>query len=147
MREHCWTLSSVLWAILVTMPNKWYESVLQQLVPDCVFKKNWIHHLVWHTLYTGIRYIFLATVCKRQTTLTSCPLQVGLDYSNPYLSPFREFQRWKHHPFVSRTLEGGHRIAYGARALNEGGLQVRMHFDNCHEPWLQNFTINLPFTR
>uniref|UniRef100_A0A7N6FET7 Electron transfer flavoprotein-ubiquinone oxidoreductase n=1 Tax=Anabas testudineus TaxID=64144 RepID=A0A7N6FET7_ANATE len=48
---------------------------------------------------------------------------VGLDYTNPYLSPFREFQRWKHHPFVARTLEGGHRIAYGARALNEGGLQ------------------------
>lgn len=50
--------------------------------------------------------------------------QVGLDYTNPYLSPFREFQRWKHHPFVAPTLEGGHRIAYGARALNEGGLQV-----------------------
>uniref|UniRef100_A0AAX7V4C0 Electron transfer flavoprotein-ubiquinone oxidoreductase n=1 Tax=Astatotilapia calliptera TaxID=8154 RepID=A0AAX7V4C0_ASTCA len=48
---------------------------------------------------------------------------VGLDYTNPYLSPFREFQRWKHHPFVAPTLEGGQRIAYGARALNEGGCQ------------------------
>ncbi|CAL8354668.1 unnamed protein product [Merluccius merluccius] len=48
---------------------------------------------------------------------------VGLDYSNPYLSPFREFQRWKHHPFVAATLEGGERIGYGARALNEGGVQ------------------------
>lgn len=48
---------------------------------------------------------------------------IGLDYTNPYLSPFREFQRWKHHPFVAPTLEGGHRIAYGARALNEGGIQ------------------------
>ncbi|XP_049898431.1 electron transfer flavoprotein-ubiquinone oxidoreductase, mitochondrial [Epinephelus moara] len=48
---------------------------------------------------------------------------IGLDYTNPYLSPFREFQRWKHHPFVAPTLEGGNRIAYGARALNEGGLQ------------------------
>uniref|UniRef100_A0A667ZYM7 Electron transfer flavoprotein-ubiquinone oxidoreductase n=1 Tax=Myripristis murdjan TaxID=586833 RepID=A0A667ZYM7_9TELE len=48
---------------------------------------------------------------------------VGLDYTNPYLSPFREFQRWKHHPFVAPTLEGGNRIAYGARALNEGGIQ------------------------
>ncbi|CAG04642.1 unnamed protein product, partial [Tetraodon nigroviridis] len=48
---------------------------------------------------------------------------VGLDYNNPYLSPFREFQRWKHHPFVAPTLEGGQRIAYGARALNEGGIQ------------------------
>ncbi|XP_030624613.1 electron transfer flavoprotein-ubiquinone oxidoreductase, mitochondrial isoform X1 [Chanos chanos] len=48
---------------------------------------------------------------------------VGLDYTNPYLSPFREFQRWKHHPSVACTLEGGNRIAYGARALNEGGFQ------------------------
>lgn len=52
------------------------------------------------------------------------PPQVGLDYTNPYLSPFKEFQRWKHHPFVAATLEGGQRIAYGARALNEGGFQV-----------------------
>ncbi|XP_040188282.1 electron transfer flavoprotein-ubiquinone oxidoreductase, mitochondrial [Rana temporaria] len=48
---------------------------------------------------------------------------VGLDYQNPYLNPFREFQRWKHHPSVAPTLEGGTRIAYGARALNEGGFQ------------------------
>ncbi|XP_004868618.1 electron transfer flavoprotein-ubiquinone oxidoreductase, mitochondrial isoform X2 [Heterocephalus glaber] len=49
--------------------------------------------------------------------------EVGLDYQNPYLSPFREFQRWKHHPSIQPTLEGGKRIAYGARALNEGGFQ------------------------
>lgn len=54
----------------------------------------------------------------------SVSFQVGLDYTNPYLSPFREFQRWKHHPFVAPTFEGGQRIAYGARALNEGGFQV-----------------------
>ncbi|XP_076468035.1 electron transfer flavoprotein-ubiquinone oxidoreductase, mitochondrial-like [Babylonia areolata] len=48
---------------------------------------------------------------------------VGLDYSNPYLSPFQEFQRFKHHPSVEPLLRSGKRIAYGARALNEGGLQ------------------------
>ena len=48
---------------------------------------------------------------------------VGLDYQNPYLNPFEEFQRFKHHPSVKPVLEGGRRIAYGARALNEGGLQ------------------------
>lgn len=48
---------------------------------------------------------------------------VGLDYENPYLSPFEEFQRFKTHPEIRKTLEGGRRIAYGARALNEGGLQ------------------------
>lgn len=48
---------------------------------------------------------------------------VGLDYSNPYLSPFEEFQRLKTHPKIRQMLEGGKRIAYGARALNEGGIQ------------------------
>jgi electron-transferring-flavoprotein dehydrogenase len=48
---------------------------------------------------------------------------VGLDYENPYLSPFDEFQRFKTHPSIRPTFEGGRRIAYGARALNEGGLQ------------------------
>ena len=48
---------------------------------------------------------------------------IALDYQNPYLSPFDEFQRYKTHPDISRHLKGGKRIAYGARALNEGGLQ------------------------
>ena len=48
---------------------------------------------------------------------------VGLDYSNPHLSPFDEFQRFKTHPAIRPTFEGGRRIAYGARALNEGGFQ------------------------
>jgi electron-transferring-flavoprotein dehydrogenase len=48
---------------------------------------------------------------------------VGLDYANPFLSPFEEFQRFKQHPAIRPTLEGGRRIAYGARSLNEGGWQ------------------------
>ena len=47
----------------------------------------------------------------------------GLDYKNPHLSPFEEFQRFKTHPVMRPTFEGGRRIAYGARALNEGGFQ------------------------
>ncbi len=50
-------------------------------------------------------------------------LIVALNYRNPHLSPFEEFQRWKTHPKVRRYLEGGKRIAYGARAVNKGGLQ------------------------
>jgi electron-transferring-flavoprotein dehydrogenase len=50
-------------------------------------------------------------------------LIVALSYSNPHLSPFHEFQRWKHHPKILQYLEGGKRIAYGARAVNKGGLQ------------------------
>ncbi len=49
---------------------------------------------------------------------------VGLDYKNPFLSPFEEFQRFKQHPSVRPLLEGGRRISYGARALNEGGFQA-----------------------
>ena len=48
---------------------------------------------------------------------------IGLDYTNPHLSPFDEFQRFKTHPKVRPTFEGGRRIAYGARAINEGGYQ------------------------
>ncbi len=48
---------------------------------------------------------------------------IGLDYKNPYLDPFAEFQRFKTHISIAPVLEGGRRIAYGARALNEGGLQ------------------------
>jgi electron-transferring-flavoprotein dehydrogenase len=48
---------------------------------------------------------------------------IGLDYSNPFLSPFDEFQRFKTHPAIRRTFEGGRRISYGARAISEGGLQ------------------------
>ena len=49
---------------------------------------------------------------------------VGLDYENPYLDPFKEFQRFKTHPNIRPLFEGGKRIAYGARALNEGGVQA-----------------------
>jgi len=48
---------------------------------------------------------------------------IGLDYKNPYLSPFDEFQRFKTHKAIKKILDGGKRIAFGARALIEGGLQ------------------------
>ncbi|MDR0673047.1 MAG: electron transfer flavoprotein-ubiquinone oxidoreductase [Zoogloeaceae bacterium] len=48
---------------------------------------------------------------------------VGLDYKNPWLSPFEEFQRFKTHPAIRPLLEGGRRLAYGARSLSEGGFQ------------------------
>jgi electron-transferring-flavoprotein dehydrogenase len=53
-----------------------------------------------------------------------------LNYSNPHLSPYDEFQRWKHHPETEKYLRGGSRIGYGARAIAKGGLNSlpRMHF-------------------
>ena len=55
--------------------------------------------------------------------LVSVGFVIGLDYKNPHLSPFEEFQRYKTHPVIRPTFEGGRRIAYGARALSEGGFQ------------------------
>ena len=55
---------------------------------------------------------------------------VSLSYTNPHLSPFEEFQRWKQHPKIRHYLEGGKRLTYGARAMNKGGLQslLKMSF-------------------
>lgn len=50
-------------------------------------------------------------------------LIVALNYRNPHLSPFAEFQRWKQHPRIRAFLEGGKRLSYGARAVNKGGIQ------------------------
>ena len=48
---------------------------------------------------------------------------VDLNYKNPHLYPYMEFQRWKHHPVIAKVLEGGKRVAYGARAVTKGGFQ------------------------
>ena len=48
---------------------------------------------------------------------------VDLNYKNPHLSPYNEFQRWKHHPMISEVLKGGKRVAYGARVVTKGGYQ------------------------
>lgn len=56
------------------------------------------------------------------TNLVAVGLVVGLSYKNPYLSPFEEFQRYKLHPSIRPTFEGGKRIEYGARAIAAGGL-------------------------
>ncbi|HRD33390.1 MAG TPA: electron transfer flavoprotein-ubiquinone oxidoreductase [Rhodocyclaceae bacterium] len=58
-----------------------------------------------------------------EDNLVAVGFVVGLDYSNPHLSPYEEFQRFKTHPAIRPTFEGGRRISYGARALSEGGYQ------------------------
>ncbi|UTH76772.1 electron transfer flavoprotein-ubiquinone oxidoreductase [Chromobacterium sp. IIBBL 290-4] len=58
-----------------------------------------------------------------EDNLVAVGFVVGLDYQNPYLSPFEEFQRFKTHPAIKKTFEGARRISYGARALAEGGIQ------------------------
>ncbi|MFP5285729.1 MAG: 4Fe-4S dicluster domain-containing protein, partial [Thermoanaerobaculia bacterium] len=88
-------------------------------------KENHKPGLVWHSVgwplprdtYGGSWLYMLGE------NLVSIGFVVGLDYPNPWLSPFDEFQRFKTHPEVRKMLEGGKRVAYGARALNEGGFQ------------------------
>ncbi|OMJ21199.1 Electron transfer flavoprotein-ubiquinone oxidoreductase, mitochondrial [Smittium culicis] len=58
-----------------------------------------------------------------QDNLLSLGIVIGLDYKNPYISPYQEFQRFKSHPFVRNLLEGGRVLSYGARSLVEGGFQ------------------------
>lgn len=62
-------------------------------------------------------------VYHAENNLVSIGFVIGLDYANPHLSPFEEFQRFKTHPAIRPLLSGGRRIAYGARALSEGGFQ------------------------
>jgi electron-transferring-flavoprotein dehydrogenase len=58
-----------------------------------------------------------------EDNLVSIGFVVHLNYQNPYLNPYAEFQRFKHHPLIADVLEGGRRVAYGARAITEGGFQ------------------------
>jgi electron-transferring-flavoprotein dehydrogenase len=58
-----------------------------------------------------------------EDNLVSVGFVVHLNYDNPHLFPYMEFQRFKHHPLVAQVLEGGRRVAYGARAITEGGYQ------------------------
>jgi electron-transferring-flavoprotein dehydrogenase len=78
-----------------------------------------IHTLGWplDTMTYGGSWLY-----HMEGNLVSIGYVVGLDYQNPYLSPFEEMQRHKLHPSISKILEGGKRISYGARALVEGGL-------------------------
>jgi electron-transferring-flavoprotein dehydrogenase len=90
-------------------------------IPAAAHKPGLIEHTIGWPLDAGtyggsFLYHFGAN-------LVSYGFVIGLDYSNPYLSPFEEMQRFKTHPDVRGHFEGGRRISYGARALNEGGLQ------------------------
>lgn len=90
-------------------------------VPEEVFQEGYVAHtmgypLSYDTYGGGFMYHF-------GERLVSVGIVVGLDYKNPYISPYQEFQNLKRHPFYKKVLEKGKCISYGARALNEGGLQ------------------------
>jgi len=78
-----------------------------------------IHGAGWPLAKEATHGFFLYHLADNQVAVG---LIVDLNYTNPYLSPYEEFQRLKHHPLLSGFLEGGKRIAYGARAISKGGL-------------------------
>ena len=79
-----------------------------------------VHTIGWPLDTTTYGGSFLYHLEDRQVAVG---FVIGLDYKNPFLNPFEEFQRFKTHPAIRAFFEGGRRIAYGARALNEGGFQ------------------------
>ena len=86
------------------------------------FREGFVAHTMGYPLSNnvyggGFQYHF-------GENLVTVGLVVGLDYKNPYVSPYQEFQKLKHHTYYSKILDGGKCIEYGARALNEGGFQA-----------------------
>ncbi len=93
---------------------------LWEVKPEHFKKGLAIHTLGWplqSDTYGGAAIYFFGE------NLMAYSFVIGLDYTNPFLSPFQEMQRYKTHPAIRQYFEGAKRIAYGARALNEGGFQ------------------------
>lgn len=92
-----------------------------QVSPDTPQPGTVVHSLGWPLDTQTYGGGFLYHLANHQVAVG---FVVGLDYKNPYLSPFEEFQRFKTHPAIRPFLLGGKRLSYGARALNEGGWQA-----------------------
>jgi electron-transferring-flavoprotein dehydrogenase len=95
-------------------------------VPDDVFQKGLVLHTLGFPLQSsptdtdfGGSFLY-----HQEPNLVLAGLVVGLDYKDPYLNPYKEFQKWKTHPSVRKHFEGGTCISYGARVLNEGGYHA-----------------------
>jgi len=95
-------------------------------VPEEVFQKGLVQHTLGFPLQSSpTDDVFGGTFLYHQEpNLVLAGLVVGLDYKNPYLNPYKEFQKWKTHPEVRKHFEGGTCISYGARVLNEGGYHA-----------------------
>jgi len=93
---------------------------LWEVAPECHHLGRVVHTVGWPLDARTYGGSFLYHL---ENNVVAVGFVVGLDYRNPYLSPFEEFQRFKTHPVNRKTFAGGRRIAYGARALSEGGYQ------------------------
>jgi len=113
-----------------------------------VKKENHVEGLVMHTIGWPLdQKTYGGSFCYHaENNQIFIGYVIGLDYQNPHLSPFDEFQRFKIHPKIKEILTGGKRIAYGARALIEGGLQSlpQMHMPGALLIGCNAGTLNMP---
>lgn len=93
---------------------------LWQIEPQKQSEGSILHTIGWPLKSDTYGGSFLYHIADNQVAVG---FVVGLDYKNPHLSPFEEFQRFKTHPAIRGTFEGATRISYGARAISEGGFQ------------------------
>lgn len=95
-------------------------------VPPETFKKGFVQHTLGFPLQSSpTDKVFGGTFLYHQEpNLVLAGLVIGLDYENPYINPYQEFQQWKTHPEIRKHFEGGTCISYGARVLNEGGYHA-----------------------
>lgn len=95
-------------------------------VPEEVFQKGFVQHTLGFPLQSSpTDDVFGGSFLYHQEpNLVLCGLVVGLDYKNPYINTYKEFQKWKTHPSIRNHFEGGTCISYGARVLNEGKLVI-----------------------
>jgi len=93
-------------------------------IPEEIHKAGLVQHTLGYPLQSTVNdKTFGGTFLYHQEpNLVHAGLVIGLDYENPHIDPYKEFQRWKEHPSVRKHFEGGTCISYGARVLNEGGL-------------------------
>lgn len=93
-------------------------------VPEENFQEGYVQHTMgWPLDNSTGGGSFLYHFRDNGEPFISIGFVVHLNYANPYISPYNEFQRFKHHPSVEPFLRGGKRVAYGARAITEGGFQ------------------------
>jgi electron-transferring-flavoprotein dehydrogenase len=95
-------------------------------VPPETFQSGFVQHTLGFPLQSSVtdKVFGGSFLYHQEPNLVLAGLVVGLDYENPYLNPYQEFQQWKTHPDVRPHFEGGTCISYGARVLNEGGYHA-----------------------
>ncbi len=97
-----------------------------EVLPDKV-RRGFVQHTLGYPLQSSVTDTVYggSFLYHQEPNLVLCGLVVGLDYKNPYLKSYQEFQRWKTHPEIRAHLEGGTCVQYGVRVLNDGRYHSR----------------------